>query len=93
VEIFGPEASGKTTLALHVIAEAQKLGGWLSLYAIFEVIVKMSIAFGCFKYTIAISLVLYDHDDHVVIILSFVWLPFVFIVVTFNDFVFIVMNF
>ncbi|CAJ1975796.1 unnamed protein product [Sphenostylis stenocarpa] len=28
VEIFGPEASGKTTLALHVIAEAQKLGGY-----------------------------------------------------------------
>jgi recombination protein RecA len=27
VEIFGPESSGKTTLALHVIAEAQKLGG------------------------------------------------------------------
>jgi recombination protein RecA len=27
VEIFGPEASGKTTLALHVIAEAQKAGG------------------------------------------------------------------
>jgi recombination protein RecA len=26
-EIFGPEAGGKTTLALHVIAEAQKLGG------------------------------------------------------------------
>lgn len=26
-EIFGPEASGKTTLALHVIAEAQKMGG------------------------------------------------------------------
>jgi len=26
-EIFGPEASGKTTLCLHVIAEAQKLGG------------------------------------------------------------------
>lgn len=26
VEIYGPEASGKTTLALHVIAEAQKLG-------------------------------------------------------------------
>ncbi|MCI25974.1 recA, partial [Trifolium medium] len=26
VEIFGPEASGKTTLALHVIAEAQKQG-------------------------------------------------------------------
>jgi recombination protein RecA len=27
VEIFGPEASGKTTLALHVIAEAQRTGG------------------------------------------------------------------
>ena len=26
-EIFGPEASGKTTVCLHVIAEAQKLGG------------------------------------------------------------------
>lgn len=27
VEIFGPESSGKTTIALHIIAEAQKLGG------------------------------------------------------------------
>ena len=27
VEIYGPEASGKTTLALHVVAEAQKTGG------------------------------------------------------------------
>lgn len=27
VEIFGPESSGKTTLCLHVVAEAQKLGG------------------------------------------------------------------
>jgi recombination protein RecA len=27
MEIFGPESSGKTTLALHIIAEAQKLGG------------------------------------------------------------------
>jgi len=27
IEIFGPESSGKTTLALHVVAEAQKLGG------------------------------------------------------------------
>ncbi|NQW05596.1 MAG: recombinase RecA [Acidobacteria bacterium] len=27
IEIFGPESSGKTTLALHTIAEAQKLGG------------------------------------------------------------------
>lgn len=28
VEIYGPEASGKTTLALHIIAEAQKNGGY-----------------------------------------------------------------
>jgi recombination protein RecA len=27
VEIYGPESSGKTTLALHVVAEAQKTGG------------------------------------------------------------------
>jgi recombination protein RecA len=27
IEIFGPESSGKTTLALHLGAEAQKLGG------------------------------------------------------------------
>ncbi len=27
VEVFGPESSGKTTVALHVVAEAQKLGG------------------------------------------------------------------
>ncbi|KAL6840030.1 hypothetical protein ACP4OV_029840 [Aristida adscensionis] len=28
IEVYGPEASGKTTLALHVIAEAQKNGGY-----------------------------------------------------------------
>lgn len=27
VEVYGPESSGKTTIALHIIAEAQKLGG------------------------------------------------------------------
>lgn len=27
IEVFGPESSGKTTLALHVVAEAQKKGG------------------------------------------------------------------
>ena len=26
-EIYGPEASGKTTIALHTVAEAQKMGG------------------------------------------------------------------
>ncbi len=28
VELFGPESSGKTTLALHIVAEAQKAGGF-----------------------------------------------------------------
>lgn len=27
VEVYGPEASGKTTLALHAVAEVQKAGG------------------------------------------------------------------
>ena len=27
IEIYGPESSGKTTLCLHIISEAQKLGG------------------------------------------------------------------
>ena len=27
IEVYGPESSGKTTLALHMIAEAQKMGG------------------------------------------------------------------
>ena len=27
IEVFGPESSGKTTVALHAIAEAQKMGG------------------------------------------------------------------
>ena len=28
IEIYGPESSGKTTFALHAIAEVQKEGGW-----------------------------------------------------------------
>nr|ALS89942.1 recomb_DMC1: meiotic recombinase [uncultured bacterium] len=31
VEIYGPESSGKTTLALHIIAEAQKMGGMAAI--------------------------------------------------------------
>ncbi|MBL8151843.1 MAG: DNA recombination/repair protein RecA, partial [Blastocatellia bacterium] len=27
IEVYGPESSGKTTLALHVVAEAQRTGG------------------------------------------------------------------
>src|SRR3984893_17636332 len=31
VEIYGPESSGKTTIAIHVIAEAQKRGGMCAI--------------------------------------------------------------
>jgi recombination protein RecA len=31
VEIYGPESSGKTTLAMHIIAEAQKMGGMAAI--------------------------------------------------------------
>lgn len=31
IEIFGPESSGKTTLAIHAIAEAQKMGGFAAI--------------------------------------------------------------
>ena len=31
VEIYGPESSGKTTIAIHVIAEAQKKGGMCAI--------------------------------------------------------------
>ena len=27
IEIYGPESSGKTTVSLHIVAEAQKMGG------------------------------------------------------------------
>lgn len=53
VEIYGPEASGKTTLALHVIAEAQKLGKGdflltISLWStIFPSLDLASCALGC----------------------------------------------
>src|SRR6184192_4329107 len=32
IEIFGPEASGKTTLTLHAIAEAQRAGGGIAAF-------------------------------------------------------------
>ena len=33
-EIYGPEASGKTTLCLHIIAEAQRTGVWRRLWTV-----------------------------------------------------------
>ncbi len=37
VEIFGPESSGKTTVALHAVAEAQKQGGIAARYPILQI--------------------------------------------------------
>ena len=34
VELYGPESSGKTTVALHIIAEAQKKGGEVAFVAV-----------------------------------------------------------
>ena len=44
IEIYGPESSGKTTVALHVAAEAQKLGGALVRSGAIDVIVVDSVA-------------------------------------------------
>ena len=38
IEIFGPEASGKTTLALHAVAEAQKQGGIVAFIDAFRTV-------------------------------------------------------
>ena len=38
VELYGPESSGKTTVALHIIAEAQKMGGEVAFVAVEQTI-------------------------------------------------------
>ena len=40
IEVFGPESSGKTTLALHIVAEAQKMGGEAAFIDIDNLIVS-----------------------------------------------------
>ena len=37
IEIYGPESSGKTTLALHILAEAQKMGGEVAFVDALEI--------------------------------------------------------
>ncbi len=46
VEIFGPESSGKTTLALHAIAEAQKRGGLAAFIDAEHALVRVSTVIG-----------------------------------------------
>jgi len=46
-EIFGPEASGKTTLGQHIIAEAQKQGGGMAAYIDVEHAMDPSYASNC----------------------------------------------
>ena len=41
IEIYGPEASGKTTLALCAIAEVQKIGGVAALLALYLIYVLL----------------------------------------------------
>ena len=50
VEIYGPESSGKTTIALHVVAEAQKLGGEAAFIDfLLSAIILYYLNVGCFK--------------------------------------------
>ena len=42
IEVFGPESSGKTTLAFHVVAEAQKLGGEIKNVFVGEILIDRS---------------------------------------------------
>jgi AraC-like DNA-binding protein len=56
IEIFGPESSGKTTLAIHAIAEAQKAGGiaaFIDAYALEATgIDGIASALGCSRRTV-----------------------------------------
>ena len=46
VEIYGPESSGKTTLALHCIAEAQKKGGYAAFLDVEHALDPISARYG-----------------------------------------------
>ena len=41
IEVYGPESSGKTTLSMHCIAEAQKKGVWLLLLMLSILLTKL----------------------------------------------------
>ena len=52
IEVYGPESSGKTTLALHVLAEAQKAGGEVAFIDVEHALDPVyARALGCLFYT------------------------------------------
>ena len=56
IEIYGPESSGKTTLAIHAIAEAQKAGGIAAFIdAILLSVSKLSSSFFAIPYSYIIN--------------------------------------
>ena len=55
VEIYGPESSGKTTLTLHIIAEAQKSGGkaaFIDAEHAHKIIIKVKIGIASVRHRI-----------------------------------------
>ena len=42
IEIYGPESSGKTTIAIHTIAEAQKKGGICAIIGLLGCVVQLA---------------------------------------------------
>ena len=46
IEIYGPESSGKTTLALHILAQAQKQGGEVAFVAVLSAVVAAVVGWG-----------------------------------------------
>lgn len=61
MEIYGPEASGKTTIALHLIAEAQRQGG---MYVHFpDLLLLWGLIFSAALYLLKILLSIFNSSE------------------------------